>query len=60
VDAFVTVHQQGVCHRDLRIENLLLDSKSELKIADFGHAGLFRGGCVSHIPLTNIFHAHKF
>jgi Ca2+-binding EF-hand superfamily protein len=44
VDAFVTVHQQGVCHRDLRIENLLLDSKSELKIADFGHAGLFRGG----------------
>ena len=44
VDAFVTVHQQGVCHRDLRIENLLLDSKSDLKIADFGHAGLFRGG----------------
>lgn len=44
MDAFVTVHQQGVCHRDLRIENLLLDSKSELKIADFGHAGLFRGG----------------
>jgi Ca2+-binding EF-hand superfamily protein/predicted Ser/Thr protein kinase len=44
VDAFVTVHQQGVCHRDLRIENLLLDSKSELKIADFGHAGLFKGG----------------
>jgi serine/threonine protein kinase len=44
VDAFVTVHQQGVCHRDLRIENLLLDSKSELKIADFGHAGLFRAG----------------
>ncbi len=44
VDAFVTVHKQGVCHRDLRIENLLLNSQSELKIADFGHAGLFRGG----------------
>jgi serine/threonine protein kinase len=30
-----------VCHRDLRIENLMLDNKGDLKITDFGHAGNF-------------------
>mmetsp|Transcript_16412 Transcript_16412/g.38604 ORF Transcript_16412/g.38604 Transcript_16412/m.38604 type:complete len:960 (-) Transcript_16412:258-3137(-) len=37
-------HKSGVCHRDLRVENLLLDSKGQLKITDFGHAGTFQPG----------------
>jgi serine/threonine protein kinase len=28
-----------VAHRDLRVENLMLDNKGNLKITDFGHAG---------------------
>lgn len=35
---------QGVCHRDLRVENLMLDNKGNLKITDFGHAGIFEHG----------------
>jgi serine/threonine protein kinase len=33
-------HQHHVCHRDLKPENLLLDKHRNVKIADFGLAGL--------------------
>ncbi|KJE91817.1 CAMK/CAMKL/MARK protein kinase [Capsaspora owczarzaki ATCC 30864] len=37
-------HSVGVCHRDLRVENLLLTQDGVLKVADFGHAGVFAEG----------------
>eukprot|EP00177_Eucheuma_denticulatum_P006131 GFKZ01011182.1.p1 GENE.GFKZ01011182.1~~GFKZ01011182.1.p1 ORF type:complete len:766 (+),score=103.12 GFKZ01011182.1:339-2636(+) len=33
-------HEQGVYHRDLKLENLLLNSKGELKVCDFGLASV--------------------
>jgi serine/threonine protein kinase len=36
IDAIQFLHENNVVHRDLKLENLLLDSDYELKMADFG------------------------
>eukprot|EP00493_Phyllostaurus_siculus_P022067 UN22398 len=38
VEAFDYMHQQGVVYRDMKPENLVLDDKGYLKVADFGFA----------------------
>jgi tRNA A-37 threonylcarbamoyl transferase component Bud32 len=53
VDGLSYCHGHCVCHRDLRIENLMLDNKGDLKITDFGHAGIFQqvsGSPIAHSP----------
>lgn len=36
-------HKQGICHRDLKLSNLLLDGEGRLLVADFGLATLKDG-----------------
>lgn len=34
-------HSMGICHRDVRLENMLLDNNAKLKLSDFGQSGVF-------------------
>ena len=38
IDSIEYMHKKGVVHRDLKLENILIDRKMNLKIVDFGFA----------------------
>mmetsp|Transcript_6852 Transcript_6852/g.17234 ORF Transcript_6852/g.17234 Transcript_6852/m.17234 type:complete len:909 (-) Transcript_6852:266-2992(-) len=44
MEGLLHIHGLGVAHRDLKMDNLMLGQNGNLKIGDFGHAGLFKPG----------------
>ena len=44
LDGVEACHAVGVCHRDLKLENVLMDTDGSIKITDFGFSKLFTQG----------------
>ena len=52
-EALQFAHDRGIVHRDIKLENLLLDKDGRVKIADFGIAKIMEanGGPLTPAPL---------
>lgn len=48
IEALAFCHSQGICHRDVRLDNILLDNSGMVKITDFGHSKTFSAGWDLH------------
>lgn len=51
VSAVAHIHSKGICHRDIKLQNILLDnandSTAQVKLIDFGYGAKFRGNLIS-------------
>lgn len=53
ISAIAHCHNMGICHRDVKLQNILLDSNAaegQLKLIDFGNAKQY----INHLPMTQV------
>lgn len=44
IDGLQSIHSKNIVHRDIKLDNILLDNIGNLKIGDFGVSKLCRSG----------------
>ena len=47
LEGIKVLHKAGVCHRDIKLENILINNRNVLKIADFGYSKSVNPGITS-------------
>ena len=52
IDPLKFLHENGVCHRNIKLENVMVDADYEIKLVDFTLAGIFAGK--SATPIVEI------
>jgi len=57
MSAISHMHEQNIAHRDIKLENILLDEKGNVKLADFGYSAKFTPGKLfeDSVGTTNYF-----
>lgn len=44
IEAIGYIHTRSIVHRDIKLDNILLDGKGNVKIGDFGVSRLYHEG----------------
>ena len=57
INALYYLHSQNITHRDIKIDNLLLDRNLDLKLIDFGLSTKYRDDCLLNQPCGTVVYA---
>ena len=57
LDALLYIHKMNICHRDLRIEHVLLDLNNIPKLIDFGYSCFYKKGNSLFEPIGSLSYA---